>query len=176
MCTNLEVVTLDDVLCGTSNLQKVILVHLSPLLKRKTNFCALIKLQTGVVTYYGFYDGVLDHLRINTETFHLWQPEQKYGQGLFHVNRRFLKRPASPVFAASFFGTGGLWHKMGKFSVNASTFGVAMEFRTLHKNGALLEVLNGTNIPALDVFLQDGHLKTVLRNVLSKEIILTTQR
>jgi hypothetical protein len=122
------------------------------------------------------YNGVLDHLRFNSETFHLWQPEQKYGEELFHANRRFPKHPLSPVFAASFFGTGGIWHKMGQFSLNASVVAIGLEFRCLHQNGVLLAVLNGSDVSVLEVFLQEGHFKAVVKSESLQRITLTSRR
>ena len=128
------------------------------------------------MSYYTFYDGVLDHLRINSDKIHLWQPEQKYGEELFHANRRFLDHPTSPAYAATFFGSGGIWHKMGQFRLNVSTVGIGLEFRTLHQNGMLLEVLNESDASVLEVFLQNGYVRATLRNALSQETRVDSRR
>ena len=99
-----------------------------------------------------------------------------YGQELFHANRRFSKRPSSPVYAASFFGTGGILHKMGQFSLNVSKVTITLEFRTLHENGVLLDVLNVSDVSVLQIFLQEGHVKAVLRNLSSQTITVSSNR
>jgi hypothetical protein len=139
-------------------------------------FALYFSFQPTVVSYYWFYNGVLDHLRINSQTFHLWQPDEKYGQELFHANKRLPKHPHVPVYAASFFGTGGIWHKMGQFSLNVSLVTVALEFRTLHENGVLLSIVNGSDVSVLEVFLQEGHVKAVLRSLSSQKITLSSRR
>lgn len=65
---------------------------------------------------------------------------------------------------------------MGQFSLNVSEAAIRLEFRTLHENGVLLEVLNGTDASVLDVFLQEGYVKAVLKNGSSQQITLSSGR
>lgn len=128
----------------------------------------------GVASYYGYYDGVIDHLRIKTDKIFLWSSERKYGQQLYHSNRLFPNRPPGPIYEASFFGTGYLHHKMGGFSINVSRVAVQMEFRTLHQTGVLLEVLNTSNVPLFGVYIAQGSVKGFLVMGSSRRITITS--
>ena len=129
-----------------------------------------------MLSYYTFYEGILDNLRINSETIHLWQPYEKYGQMLYHMNRRFLKHPSSPVYAASFYGTGALWYKPGTFRLNSSTVEIKLEFRTLHKNGVLLDFINESDSSVLEMSLNNGQVMVIFQTELSQKITITSKK
>ena len=65
---------------------------------------------------------------------------------------------------------------MGQFSLNASEVAIGLEFRSLHQNGVLLAVLNGSDVSVLEVFLQEGHLKAVVKSESLQRITLTSRR
>lgn len=65
---------------------------------------------------------------------------------------------------------------MGQFRLNVSTVEIGLEFRTLHQDGVLLEVLNESDASVLEVFLQNGYVKATLRSALSQETTVDSRR
>ena len=128
------------------------------------------------MSYYDYYNGVIDHVRLKTDRFLLWRSERKYNQQLYYPNKIFPKHPPGPIYEASFFGTGSLRHQIGDFSINVSRVAVQIELRTLHESGVLLEVLSTSNVPLFGIYLAQGSIKGFLVIGASRNITLTSSQ